>query len=97
MVKISAEPIDSAFIQRELAGLGVSHGATVVVHSSLSAFGAVHGGAQAIVDALLHAIGESGTLVVPTFTPQVSDPHPQSPSFDDPQIIRDRQSVPLFH
>lgn len=97
MAKISAEPIDSAFIQRELASLGVSHGATVVVHSSLSAFGAVHGGAQAIVDALLHGVGESGTLVVPTFTPQVSDPHPQSPSFDDPQIIRDRQSVPLFH
>lgn len=90
-------PIDSAFIEKELKILGVPSGATVVVHSSLSAFGAVDGGAQAVVDAVLHCIGETGTLVVPTFTPQVSDPHPQSPSFDDPQIIRDRQSVPLFH
>lgn len=91
------EPIGSAFLHQELEAFGVPRGAVVVVHSSLSAFGAVNGGAQAIVDALLHCIGDAGTLVVPTFTPQVSDPHPQSSSFDDPHIDSARQSVPLFH
>jgi len=97
MANTTAERIDTAFIQQELESLGVPRGATVVVHSSLSAFGAVSGGASAIIDALLHGVGDSGTLVVPTFTPQVSDPHPSSFSFDDPQIAGDREGVPLFH
>jgi len=97
MANTSGGPIDNLFIQEELKSFGVPHGATVVVHSSLSAFGAVKGGAHGIVDALLRSVGDSGSLVVPTFTPQISDPHPQSLSFDDPQIIHDRQNVPLFH
>jgi aminoglycoside 3-N-acetyltransferase len=97
MVNIPTESIDNGLIRQELETLGLPSGATVVVHSSLSAFGAIRGGAQSIVEALQHCVGPSGTLVVPTFTPQVSDPHPQPSSFDDPQIIGDRQSVPLFH
>ncbi len=51
-----------------LAGLGVRQGDAVLAHSSLSAFGHIAGGAQAVVDALLDAVGESGTAVVPTHT-----------------------------
>ncbi|MFJ4777981.1 AAC(3) family N-acetyltransferase [Streptomyces sp. NPDC088762] len=44
-----------------------------MVHASLSAFGSVQGGAQAVVNALRGCVGKSGTVVVPTFTPQISD------------------------
>jgi aminoglycoside 3-N-acetyltransferase len=48
--------------------LGLRPGDLVVVHSSLSSFGRVAGGAGAVVDALLRTISAGGTLFVPTFT-----------------------------
>jgi len=54
-----------------VAGLrdaGVREGDLVFAHSSVSAFGHVQGGADAVVDALLQAVGPEGTVLVPTFT-----------------------------
>lgn len=93
----SSASVDADFLQRELAALGVPRGAVVIVHASLSAFGAVSGGAQAVVDALGRCVGEAGTIVVPTFTPQVCDPYPESRAPGNPQIEYARRSVPLFH
>jgi aminoglycoside N3'-acetyltransferase len=46
--------------------LGLAPGTLVMVHSSLSAFGHVEGGAEAVIAALLAAIAPDGTLVLPT-------------------------------
>jgi len=51
-----------------LQELGLAAGDVVLVHSSLSAFGYVEGGADTVIDALLKTIGPTGTLVMPTFT-----------------------------
>ena len=64
----------------DLENLGVQRGGLLFVHSSLSAIGRVHGGADAAADALLEAIGPDGTLVVPTFT--YADPHDYPDSID---------------
>jgi len=61
-------------LRRDLATLGVRPGDTLLVHSSLRAVGWVPGGSLAVVQALLDAIGEAGTLVVPTQTSENSDP-----------------------
>lgn len=50
-----------------LRAIGLRPGDLVQVHSSLSAFGYVEGGADAVVDALVDALGPDGTLMVPTF------------------------------
>lgn len=97
MSSVSAEPVTASFLQQEFEALGLPRGAVVIVHSSLSALGAVDGGARTVVDALRACLGDAGTLVVPTFTPQVSDPYPQAPAFDDPQVEHARREVPLFH
>ncbi len=57
----------------DLQSLGLQSGSLVMVHSALRSIGTVVGGAGAVVDALLAALGDEGTLVVPTFTGQFRD------------------------
>lgn len=61
-------------IATELGRAGLRPGETVLVHSSLSSLGWVCGGADAVVLALLDALGDDGTLVVPTHSGDNSDP-----------------------
>ncbi|HET9733395.1 MAG TPA: AAC(3) family N-acetyltransferase [Acidimicrobiales bacterium] len=67
-------PVTRARLAADLCDLGVVPGSTVMVHSSLSRLGWVAGGAQAVVLALLDAVGADGTLVVPTHSGHLSDP-----------------------
>jgi aminoglycoside N3'-acetyltransferase len=50
-----------------LRSLGVSPGDLMSVHSSLSAFGRVDGGAKAVVDSLIQSVSPGGSLFLPTF------------------------------
>ncbi|MCK5879994.1 MAG: AAC(3) family N-acetyltransferase [Holophagae bacterium] len=50
-----------------LRRLGLGEGDHVILHSALSSIGHVLGGADTVVDAFLEVVGETGTLVVPTF------------------------------
>src|SRR5271157_115439 len=59
--------VTRAAIRDGLAALGVVGGDTVLIHSSLRAFGRVAGGAGTVVRALLDVVGEDGTLVAPIF------------------------------
>jgi aminoglycoside 3-N-acetyltransferase len=61
-------------LSADLRELGVRSGDVVLLHSSTRSLGFVVGGAQAIVQALLDAIGPEGTLAVPTHTSDNSDP-----------------------
>lgn len=55
-------------IKAGLRRLGLKNGDRVGVHSSLSRFGVVDGGANAVIDALLEVVGEEGTIVMPTYS-----------------------------
>jgi len=55
-------------IKEGLKKLGLPKGAVVMVHSSLSRFGYVEGGADTVIDALLESVGKEGTIVAPTIT-----------------------------
>lgn len=61
-------------LTRELLALGVRPGETLLAHTSLSALGWVSGGAVALVQALLDALGPEGTLVVPAHSGDNSEP-----------------------
>lgn len=69
-----ASPHTSRSLASDLHSLGLGTGDVVMVHSSMRSLGFVAGGSQAVVQALLEVIGPQGTLVVPTHTPDNSDP-----------------------
>jgi len=49
-----------------LRQLGVTSGDIVMMHCSLSSLGYVEGGADALIDAVLETVGDSGTVMMPT-------------------------------
>lgn len=67
-------PVTRAGLADDLRRLGLAAGDLVLVHSSLSRLGFVVGGAVTVVRALLDVLGPEGTLVVPSFTADNSDP-----------------------
>ncbi|MFC7307890.1 aminoglycoside N(3)-acetyltransferase [Streptomyces monticola] len=58
----------------DLRAAGVRTGGTVLVHSSLRSLGWVVGGPVAVVQALLEVLGPGGTVLVPAYTVDNSDP-----------------------
>jgi aminoglycoside 3-N-acetyltransferase len=70
----ATEPATVESLARDLVALGVGPGMTLLVHSSLSSLGWVCGGPVAVVDALARALGQEGTLVMPAFSPDYSEP-----------------------
>ncbi|WP_075661742.1 aminoglycoside N(3)-acetyltransferase [Streptomyces acidiscabies] len=81
----------------DLRTLGVKPGENLLVHSSLSALGWVNGGAVAVIQALLDALGPTGTLTVPTQSGDISDPA----QWEDPPVPESwwaeiRATMPLY-
>ena len=61
-------------LQSEFTALGIKNGMVLLVHSSLSAIGWVCGGPVAVIIALQEVLGETGTLVMPTHSTDLSEP-----------------------
>ena len=82
-VNAADQPTTRRSLVDQLRSLGVADGMTLIVHSSLSAIGWVAGGSQAVIEALIEAVGEEGTLVMPAHSSGLSEPsvwqHPPVP------------------
>lgn len=61
-------------IVQQLTSLGIQKGMVLLVQADLQRLGYLIGGEQALIEALIDAVGYEGTLVMPTFTPQLLDP-----------------------
>lgn len=57
-----------------LAGMGITKSMVVLVQANTNALGYVVGGVQTIVNALMETVGYDGTIIMPTFSPQLADP-----------------------
>ena len=59
--------LDYKKLVAEFKRIGLEEKDVVFVHSSFKSFGGVEGGPQTVVDALIHILGNEGTLIVPRF------------------------------
>lgn len=86
------KPNTVSSMKKALQKLGVRKGDILLVHASLSTLGWVCGGPQAVIMALQQAVGDKGTVVMPTHSGDWSDPaewaHPPVPK-DWIPVIRD--------
>lgn len=81
----------------KLQELGVVNGMILEVHSSLSSFGYVCGGAQTVVDALIEVVGYSGTIVMAMQCPDNTEPSRwQNPPVERHLINQVRENMPAF-
>ena len=76
------EKMNRTEIADGLRRLGIAAGDCVLLPSSLKSFGHVEGGAGAVIDALLEAVGSEGTVMVPTLTGRREDSAACPPVFD---------------
>lgn len=67
-------PLTVDDLTRQFAACGLQAGQTVLVHTRMSALGWIAGGEVAVIQALLRVLGDSGTLMMPAFTADNSDP-----------------------
>jgi aminoglycoside 3-N-acetyltransferase len=83
VVERTATPLTVASLTEHLRACGLAEGQTVLVHLSMSQLGWVVGGAQAVILALLAAVGDSGTIMMPTHSSGNAEPcrwqHPPVP------------------
>ncbi len=74
IVNKTQAPVTIESLRADFKALGVKKEMVLLVHSSLSTMGWVCGGAVAVIIALQETLGETGTLVMPTHSTDLSDP-----------------------
>ncbi len=98
VIEKTERPVTLNDICMGLSKTGVAKGDVLIIHSSLSAFGWICGGAQALIMALMETVGKEGTIVMPSHSGDWSDPvnwqHPPVPKEWVPVI---RENMPAFN
>jgi|SRR5579885_16488 aminoglycoside 3-N-acetyltransferase len=96
-VQQTPTPRTRASLAADLRALGIAPGMALIVHSSLSALGWVCGGPVAVVQALTDVLTLEGTLVMPTHTPDNSEPsYWQHPPVPEAWWQTIRETMPAF-
>ena len=97
LIARQGRPLTPDLIARELRRMGIGAGDTVLMHVALSRLGWVVGGAQGLLEAVTGLLGARGTLVMPGFSSQLSDPAEwQAPPVPAAWVAPIRGAMPLF-
>lgn len=98
LIENTENPRTTQSIKKDLEGLGLNKGMTVLVHSSLSSIGWVNGGAIAVIQALMDIVTEEGNIVMPSQSVDLSDPSEwHYPSVPEKWWDTIRESMPAYN
>jgi aminoglycoside 3-N-acetyltransferase len=75
VINRTATPLTVTSLTEKLRACGLEEGQTVLVHLAMSKLGWIIGGAEAVILALLAAVGESGTIMMTTNSSNNTDPY----------------------
>ena len=78
-------PVTRATLTADLRTLGLLPGIKVLVHSDLARLGDVEDGPEAVIDALLAAVGPAGTILMPALTSHASHTPANPPTSTRPR------------
>lgn len=82
---------------RDLQSLGLCAGDIACVHSALGSLGLVVGGPRTVLEALIEVLGPEGTLMMPTFSGDLSDPaHWTTPAVPSDMVDTVRCELPGY-
>lgn len=98
VVRKTETPATVESLQADFKALGIKTGTVLLVHSSLRALGWVCGGPVAVIIALQEVLGETGTLVMPTYSTDLSDPSQwKNPPVPESWWQTIRETMPAYH
>jgi aminoglycoside 3-N-acetyltransferase len=73
-IALSELPLTIDSLTEQFTACGLAAGQTVLVHTRMSALGWIVGGGISVIHALLRVLTPSGTLMMPTFSAENTDP-----------------------
>ena len=95
--KTVSKPVTKDVLVACFKQLGIKKGQLVEVHSSLSSFEYVVGGARTIVDALMEVIAEDGTILMPTHVYDNTEPSNWNNPAIEPYLYSSvRRAIPPY-
>ncbi|TFF97079.1 MAG: AAC(3) family N-acetyltransferase [Promethearchaeota archaeon] len=89
VVNNTPHPNTKSSLKRDLKKLGLTKGDIIILHSSLSKIGWTIGGPVAIIKALMETLTSKGTIIMPTFSSDNSEPS----RWENPPVPREWWSL----
>ncbi len=98
VVKATQQPNTITTLKNDFKALGIKPGLVIIMHSSLSKIGWTVGGPVAVIEALMQILTPEGTLIMPTFSGDNSDPS----FWENPPVPESwwdiiRNEMPAYH
>ncbi len=98
VVDYTDSPITIGGLKHDFEQLKITSGSVIIMHSSLSKIGWVVGGAIAVIKAIVDILTPEGTLIMPTFSGDNSEPsYWQNPPVPQKWWEIVRKNMPAYH
>lgn len=98
VVESTQHPNTITSLKHDFKALGIKPGLVLIMHSALSEMGWTVGGAVAVIKALMEILTSEGTLIMPTFSSDNTEPsHWENPPVPENWWEIIRNEMPAFH